>query len=481
MIRPLLLSLVLASPALAAGPKVTFVIGGKATPMDKLAAEQLSKDFHALFDAETSVQAALPKDATNVVLIGHPQSNAAISGDGWPKLTAQGHILKSTKQGLIVGGGSPLATLWAASELSHRFGIRHLLSGDVMPVEKPAFKLEGFDVTLEPKILVRGWSMFNGSATGGESWTKDEQLALLRQLVKLKFTNLLLPSHVIPPTSLPVDGDTAGRKAFGGANQFPAADGKFDLASDAKALGFQVAVVGLVTHSLGAPGPSVLPQFSQSILDRRFQAMLKYHHNSFMAGAMMPGDLDAAAHFASRVSFDAKLTAAQSLNDLITPICGDGVAERVQTGFDMISQAAKLIEANDPSVGIPNAQMLQRHLESKDSLPAWITEVKTLYTNAMSEMYRANTRAREGARSFTLYHAKRFEFAMHYFTALESLYKAHDKATRGESLEAALESIYNALNAYGDVAKNASDRGAIALMNLHAYRPAQKLADEAAK
>ena len=51
-------------------------------------------------------------------------------------------------------------------------------------------------------------------------------------------------------------------------------------------------------------------------LDRQFQAMLKYHHNSFMAGAMMPGDLDAAAHFASRVSFDDKLTAAQSLNEL---------------------------------------------------------------------------------------------------------------------------------------------------------------------
>ena len=70
---------------------------------------------------------------------------------------------------------------------------------------------------------------------------------------------------------------------------------------------------------------------------------------------------------------------------------------------------------------------------------------------------------------------------MQYFTALESLYKAHDKTARTESLEAALESIYNALNAYGDVARDASDRGAIALLNQHAYRPAQKLADEAEK
>lgn len=475
MIRSLLLTLALASPALAAGPKVTFVIGDKATPMDKLAAEQLSKDFHALFDAETTVQAAFPKEATNVVLIGHPQSNAAIPADGWPKLTSQGHILKSTKQGLIVGGGSPVATLWAASELSHRFGIRHLLSGDVMPVEKPAFKLNGFDVTLEPKILVRGWSMFNGSASGGESWTKDEHLALLRQLVKLKFTHLLLPTRVTPPQPVSVDGDTPGRKAFGGAKKFPAVDPKVHITPDAKALGFQVAQAGLVTHALGASGPSVLPQFFLANLERRFQTMTKYHHNSFMAGAMMPGDLDAAAYFASRASFDDKITAARSVADLITPICGEGVSDSVWKAFDLIGQATKLIEKNDPNIGIPSADMLTRHLDSKDALPAWITEVKTLYTNAMSEMYRANTRARDGARAFTLHHAKRLEFAMQYFTALEALYKAHDKAARDESLEAALESIYNGLNALGDSARDASDRGAIALMNENGCRVLAKL------
>jgi hypothetical protein len=150
----------------------------------------------------------------------------------------------------------------------------------------------------------------------------------------------------------------------------------------------------------------------------------------------------------------------------------------LQKGFDMIAQAAKLIQDNDPNIGIPNATMLLRHLESKEALPAWITEVKTLYTNAMSEMYRANTRAREGARSLTLYHAKRLEFAMHYFTAIESLYKAHDKAARAESLEAAVESIYNALNAYSDVARDSSDRGAIALVNEFGYRVLLKVSGE---
>jgi hypothetical protein len=87
----------------------------------------------------------------------------------------------------------------------------------------------------------------------------------------------------------------------------------------------------------------------------------------------------------------------------------------------------------------------------------------------MNEMYRANTRAREGSRSLTLYHAKRLEFTFHFVSCIESLYKAHDPAARPDSLIAAVESIYNALNSYADAARDSSDRGAIALLNKHGY------------
>ena len=119
--------------------------------------------------------------------------------------------------------------------------------------------------------------------------------------------------------------------------------------------------------------------------------------------------------------------------------------------------------------------MLLRHLHAQGEAPAWLTEVKTLYTTAMNEMYRANTRAREGSRTLTLYHAKRMEFAFHLLTAMETLYKAHDPAARAESLEAAMESVYNALNSYSDVARDSTDRGTIALLNEHGYRVLVKL------
>jgi hypothetical protein len=168
-----------------------------------------------------------------------------------------------------------------------------------------------------------------------------------------------------------------------------------------------------------------------------------------------------------------EFTDEKSLSDLITPMCGEGVAGRMWLGFQEIAKANALIETHAPALGRVVPDMLSRHLDSKEPLPAWVTQLKTHYLNAMSEFYRANTRAREGSRTLTLYHAKKLEFAFHFTSCLENLYKAHE--TRAESLDAAVESIYNALNSLGDAARDSSDRGTIALLNEHGYRPLLKL------
>ena len=160
----------------------------------------------------------------------------------------------------------------------------------------------------------------------------------------------------------------------------------------------------------------------------------------------------------------------KSLSAIITPMCGEGVAEPLWLGFQELDKAAQLIAKNDAQLGIPTADMLLRHLNAAGPVPDWLTEVKAHYLKAMNEMYRANTRAREGSRSFTLYNAKRLEFTFHFISAIEALYKSHDPAARTESLAAAVDSIYNAMNSWSDVARDPSDRGAIALLNENAYR-----------
>jgi outer membrane protein assembly factor BamB len=289
---------------------------------------------------------------------------------------------------------------------------------------------KAIEITSRPSGASRVWNGYTGSALGQEAWSEAELEERLQQLVRLKYTGVAIPAKVVPFTPIRVDGDTGGRKAFGGAKTFENPDVAAiteRFRARATALGFQVVTADPV------PG-SVLPQ--QEFTDEK------------------------------------------ALSDLVTPMCGEGVAERMWKGFTEIGQAVELITQHDPKLGVPAPDMLLRHLNSKEPLPEWLTQVKALYTSAMNEMYRANTRAREGSRRLTLYHAKRLEFTFHFLTAVESLYKAHDAAVRAESLEAAMESMYNALNSYSDVARDSSDRGAIALLNEHGYRALRKVIND---
>jgi outer membrane protein assembly factor BamB len=282
-------------------------------------------------------------------------------------------------------------------------------------------KIQHLDIVSLPVSKSRVWNGYTGSALGQESWSDEELDKRLDQLKRLNYTAIAIPLAIRPFTPIRVDGDTAGRKAFDGAKTF----GNPDVVAITERLRKKAAKLGF------------------EIIDAKF-----------VEGSVLP---------------QMEFTDEKSLSDLVTPTCGEGVSERMWLGFQEIDKGNRLLAKHDPKFGLPSPDILLRHLNSKEALPEWLTQVKTHFLNAMNEMYRANTRAREGSRSLTLYHAKRLEFTFHFVSCIESLYKAHDPAARPDSLIAAVESIYNALNSYADAARDSSDRGAIALLNKHGY------------
>ena len=189
-------------------------------------------------------------------------------------------------------------------------------------------------------------------------------------------------------------------------------------------------------------------------------------------------------YYLSRASFDAKITPAESLVDLVKPICGDGVVERLSNGFAAIEEVSALIEKNDPDFAVPDPKMFMENYLSSEPAPEWWAKATELYGTAVNEMYRGNTRARDGARPFILYQAKHFTFALHYMMAVDAARKAGiaraAKDTEGqvENLEVAVEQMHNALGIYADVARDNSDRGVIAVLNKYAYRPLTKELNE---
>lgn len=704
-----------------AGPKFQIVVGSEAPRLEKFAAQELAEQLKQLFEAEVKVSEKVPAGADRLILIGSPDTNPAVkafAGNNWPKLSDQGHVVRSVEKdgtkALVLGGGSPVATLWAAYELGHRFGIRYLLGGDAMPALKPALKLDGFDLVLEPALRTRTWRTVNDFAIGPESWGLADQKKILRQLAKLKFNRVMIAIWPWQPfvdfefkgvkretgvlwygQRYPVDGDTAGRTAFRGAKEFnnPDFEGKKtyqervqagvglvrgiidaahdlgmsaglammplefpkefaavlpkskllqeiapftiipgplqppddpllkDLAAaqirayldtypnidalylslsefpdwnehhakawqrlDARtgvgkavelkdlmesarkrslvasgnrgvqalqgnisALDFfhnlladpallkrkdgrkvEVAIVDVdpalfpvldkvlpagsgtlnfvdytarrvannrqllsqvpaakvrssLIMTLADDNLGVMPQIVTSHLHALMGEITKNGWDGFSTRYWIAGDLDPAVHFLARASFNSKLTPHASYDDLLTPMCGPGVAERLIKSFDMMEKATETVDQNDLGFTFPVPGVVMRHYVNSE-VPAWWKTVRDLYATAMDEMYRGSTRAREGSsgRPFMLYHAKRLEFAYDYMNCVEALRLAGQAKAKGDSakqleqIQKATEDLYDGLSALAEVAADNSDRGVIAVLNEHGYRPLKK-------
>jgi hypothetical protein len=154
-----------------------------------------------------------------------------------------------------------------------------------------------------------------------------------------------------------------------------------------------------------------------------------------------PGSLGFAERWSSR---DEK-----SLSDLITPMCGEGVAERMWLGFQEIAKAAKLIEKHDPETRRAIAGHAARVISnSKGALPAWVTELKTHYTHRDERVVsRQHPRPRRFSARFTLYYAKKPRVRL-------PLHQRHRKPLQSPTIPPPapspsmppIESVYNALN-----------------------------------
>ncbi len=689
-------------------PQVTVMIGPKAPALERFAANELSELLRKLFDARVTIATEAPAradaeaEATTLILLGSPATNPAIAmaarslPGGWPKLSDQGHLVRSVDSLpvnkpttspalakhplLLVGGGSPVATLWAVYEVGYHFGVRYLPTGDVVPAQRPAFKLAGIDRLLEPALRTRAWQTLGDHAVGAEAWSLAEQRSLIGQLAKMKFNRLVIETRAWQPfvdysasgvrkqsavlmhgQLYPVSGDTAGRAAFRGATLFenpdfagrttyaerlaagrdlvagliqraqelgmeaallvrplefprefaaalpgarvldvpgqlaigpsdqqsvgdaalrdiavaqlsayvqtyPALDALLldvsgaetwkpsgsegtaasidfalklaveptltrragggvrlvglagvdqaaadslrtrslpagavvlpSLGSSARRVAAASEWVGAAEQSLagrselslplGSSALGVVPQMQTGHLHRSIEAARKAGWRGIVARSWMAGDLAPGLHYLSRAAFDPRITPQAALTELVDSVSGEEVAPRLIKGFGLVEEATDLLDQSDAMFAEPRPDMLTKHLLARTAPPESWAKAKKNYASAMDEMYRGNTRARQGGRFFTLYFAKRFEFGLHYMTSVEALRNAGaanaagdkaagDKAGDGDEkriaeLEKALEALHSGLAAYADVARDPSDRGAIAVLNRHGYR-----------
>ncbi len=237
-----------AGTLLPAQDRIAIVTGADAPAVERHAAAELSGYLSKLFGIRAVPGTAAPESAgTVLLLVGSPRSNAlikqspgAVRFDG---LGEQGIVVERTTLGarpaLVVGGGSPQATLWAVYDLVERYwGVRYLLHGDVMP-PRTSFRLPDAHVRMEPLLPVRQWRVANEFACGPASWGLADYRPVLDQLAKMKFNRLLVVLWPHQPYlhyeyagiarssadlffgyRFPITADMPGRALFKGAGEF---------------------------------------------------------------------------------------------------------------------------------------------------------------------------------------------------------------------------------------------------------------------
>ncbi len=284
---------------LFAAQRVEIVVGQTTDSIDQFAATELKQQLERLFEVEAKISTTWSGKTPHTILLGNSPQNVAMAqkmGIEYPKLTPQGIALKSFRSGngtfLLVEGGSPVATLWAVYELGNHWGIRYLLSGDIIPEKRKAIDLGRIDLIMEPEIKVRSFQTVDASAFGFESWGLADQQKLIHQLAKLKYNNLMIVVHPWQPfvhyefgginkqtgvlwwgERYRVDGDTPGRQALGGAKWFENPDFAGKESYEARTAAGQKLLRGIIeaAHRVGMTvglslSPLEFPREFQSIL-----------------------------------------------------------------------------------------------------------------------------------------------------------------------------------------------------------------------
>ena len=223
---------------------ITIVLGVKPSALERFAASELRRYLSELYGLDAHISSTVTGDGP-LFFIGSPDTNRNIRTTpvNWDQLSAQGHVLTTMqfekRPAMIVGGGSPVATLWAVYELFEQLGVRYLLWGDVMPENPGGFRIPDINHIWEPVFPVRAFRGVNCLVFGPECWSLQEYRRVIGQLVKLKYNELWLSLFPYQPFvhyefrgqekttaefwfgwHYAIDSDTIGREHFGNATEF---------------------------------------------------------------------------------------------------------------------------------------------------------------------------------------------------------------------------------------------------------------------
>jgi phytanoyl-CoA hydroxylase len=226
--------------------KCSIIVQPNASQLERLAAVELRQYLYQLYGVQAGLTHSLNSQTEIYLIIGNPYTNRAVKvalgRNAWPKLSDQGFVLKRVavngRPGLLLGGGSPEATLWAVYDFVERAGVRFLLEKDVFPEKPAAFPPAELDVVKEPDFRFRSYRGVNDLATSLVFYGMKDYRHLIDQLAKMKFNVFYVQTYPFQPFvhyefrgqkkttgvlhygwKLPIHSETIGKDLFRGQSE----------------------------------------------------------------------------------------------------------------------------------------------------------------------------------------------------------------------------------------------------------------------
>jgi len=114
---------------------------------------------------------------------------------GYHLATVTPQITQIRRKAVVLVGGDPVGTLYAAYRFAERLGVRFYLEADVVPDTKIPFALPDLNETGKPLFETRGIQPFHDFPEGPDWWDLDDYKAYISQLVKLRMNFLGLHTY----------------------------------------------------------------------------------------------------------------------------------------------------------------------------------------------------------------------------------------------------------------------------------------------
>ena len=236
----------------------------------------------------------------------------------------------------------------------------------------------------------------------------------------------------------------------------------------------------------------VLPQLTTGSLHELTKDLRRYGWAGFSTRYWLIGDHDPCVAYLSKAAWDANARPEAVYRDQIRVVCGAACVGDMLTVLRKVEATTVGLEWHGLGLTFPVPGMMMKHWTPR-SMPAELIEDRRSYERALAAARRAQAKVHiqphsssevASSSSYVDYWVGRLEFGIGYLDTIEAVRRAataEDDEKLSEALmlaETALATARRSLESYARVARDQSDRGAIAVMSEYVYRPLKaKLAE----